>query len=64
VFELLADARSQITSVNGYIEALRDFWLAQADLDMALVGQPVGSPSMNATPAASMSATDSGAAAH
>ncbi len=60
VFELLADARSQITSVNGYIEALRDFWLAQADLDMALVG----SPRMTAMPAASMSATDSGAAAH
>ena len=40
VFELLADARSQITSVNGYIEALRDFWIAQADLDMALIGKP------------------------
>ena len=64
VFELLADARSQITSVNGYIEALRDFWLAQADLDMALVGNPIGTPGMTATPAASMSATDSGAAAH
>jgi outer membrane protein TolC len=60
VFELLADARSQITSVNGYIEALRDFWLAQADLDMALIG----TPTMAATPAASMSTTDSGAAAH
>ncbi len=40
VFELLADARSQIASVNGAIDALRDFWLAQADLDMALVGKP------------------------
>ena len=63
VFELLADARSQITSVNGYIEALRDFWLAQADLDMALIGNPVGTPSMTSTPAA-MPAMDSGAAAH
>ncbi len=59
VFELLADARSQITSVNGYIEALRDFWLAQVDLDMALIG----TPSMTAMPAA-MSTMDSGAAAH
>ena len=59
VFELLADARSQITSVNGYIEALRDFWLAQADLNMALIG----TPSMTAMPAA-MSSSDSGAAAH
>ena len=40
VFELLADARAQIASVNGAIDALRDFWLAQSDLDMALVGKP------------------------
>jgi outer membrane protein TolC len=40
VFELLADARAQIASVNAAIDALRDFWLAQADLDMALVGKP------------------------
>jgi outer membrane protein TolC len=40
VFELLADARVQIASVNAAIEALRDFWLAQADLDMAMVGKP------------------------
>jgi outer membrane protein TolC len=40
VFELLADARAQIASVNGYIDALRDFWIAQADLDMALIGKP------------------------
>ena len=32
VFELLADARAQIASVNAAIEALRDFWIAQADL--------------------------------
>ena len=40
VFDLLVDARSQIASVNASIEALRDFWLAQADLDMALIGKP------------------------
>jgi outer membrane protein TolC len=40
VFELLADARTQIASVNASIEALRDFWVAQADLDMALIGKP------------------------
>ena len=38
VFELLADAREQVASVNGYLEALRDFWLAQADLDLAMNG--------------------------
>jgi outer membrane protein TolC len=41
VFELLADKRSQISAVNGYIDALRDFWLAQADLEMSLLGKPV-----------------------
>ena len=40
VFELLADARTKIASVNASIEALRDFWIAQADLDMALIGKP------------------------
>ena len=40
VFELLADARAQISSVNSYIESLRDFWIAQADLEMALMGNP------------------------
>ena len=38
VFELLADARAQIAGVNASIEALRDFWLARAELDMALLG--------------------------
>ena len=40
VFDLLADARAQIASVNGYIDALRDFWLAKANLDMAMIGKP------------------------
>ena len=40
VFELLADARAQIASVNNAIDALRDFWLAEADLQMAMIGKP------------------------
>lgn len=40
VFELLADARSQIAAVNMAIEAQRDYWLAEADLQMALLGTP------------------------
>ena len=60
VFELLADARSQIAGVNGYIEALRDFWLARADLDMALIGKP----SLSAIPAAGMTSPAASAAAH
>jgi len=38
VFELLADAREQIASVNAYIETLRDFWIADTDLQLALAG--------------------------
>jgi outer membrane protein TolC len=60
VFELLADARSQIASVNGYIDSLRDFWLAQADLDMALIGKP----SLTSMSPATLSAVDSGASGH
>ena len=40
VFDLLSDARAQIASVNGSIEALRDFWLAESDLQMAMLGRP------------------------
>jgi outer membrane protein TolC len=38
VFELLADSRAQIASVNTAIEAQRDFWLAETDLQMAING--------------------------
>ncbi|MGZ8272369.1 MAG: TolC family protein [Burkholderiaceae bacterium] len=44
VFDLLADARAQIGTVNSSIEALRDFWVARADLDMALIGKPSLAP--------------------
>jgi len=44
VFELLADARAQIAAVNAAIDAQRDFWLADADLAMALAGQPALQP--------------------
>jgi outer membrane protein TolC len=56
VFELLADARLQIASVKNAIDAQRDFWLAEADLDSALVGKPMLSPISSAAstmPAAS-----------
>lgn len=39
VFELLADAREQSIAVNGYIGALKDYWLAQANLEAALGGR-------------------------
>lgn len=38
VFELLADARAQIGSVNAAIEAQRDYWLADTDLQAAING--------------------------
>ncbi len=47
VFELLADARQQIMSVNAYIEALRDFWVADATLQVALTGTSPGSAGMS-----------------
>ena len=58
VFELLADARAQIAVVNAAIQAQRDFWLARADLDMALLGRasPTAPPSMAMTGAAASAA--------
>jgi outer membrane protein TolC len=43
VFELLADARQQVAAVNAYIESLRDFWLAETTLELALTGKSSGS---------------------
>ena len=44
VFALLADAREQVASVAAAVESLRDFWLADADLGLALTaGAPAGS---------------------
>ena len=42
VFELLADSREQVTAVNAAIETLRDFWIAEADMQMALTGRSPG----------------------
>ncbi len=38
LFELLADARARISANVQAIEARRDFWLAKADLHVAIVG--------------------------
>lgn len=51
VFELLADAREQSGAARGYIVALKDFWIADSDLQAALGGRlPSATPS--ATPSA------------
>jgi len=53
VFELLADARDQISSVTGAVEALRDYWLAETNLQSALTGRsPVAAPAMGPSTAA------------
>jgi len=44
VFELLADAREQASAVNAAIDAARDYWIADSDLQLAL-GGPVSSAS-------------------
>lgn len=41
VFELLASARDQVISVVAALEAQRDFWLADAALNAAMVGRPL-----------------------
>lgn len=42
VFDLLADAREQVGAVNAYIEALRDFWHSESDLQAAFNGTSTG----------------------
>ena len=42
VFELIADARASMASVNAYIQSLRDFWIAESGLQTALTGTSMG----------------------
>ncbi len=53
VFELLADSKEQISSVTGAVEALRDYWVAETNLQSALTGRSPGStPAMGQSNAA------------
>lgn len=60
VFELLADAREQVGAVNGYLDALREYWVAETELQGALGGRlpeagaspPPASPSSSNAPPA------------
>ena len=61
VFELLADARTQIASVNAYIEALRDFWIADSSLQFVMTG---GSPGPLSVQGGGTQAAGAGEAGH
>lgn len=61
VFELLADSREQVRGVNAYVEALRDFWTADANLQIAITGRSPGA-SEASRPATSPS--EAGGAVH
>jgi outer membrane protein TolC len=63
VFDLLADSREQVASVTGYVEALRDFWIAETDLQTALVGRSPGAAiALRESTSASAAPAESGAA--
>jgi outer membrane protein TolC len=57
VFELIADAREQVASVSAYLDALREFWLADTALKTAML---TGGSPMNGTPTASLPARAAG----
>jgi len=59
VFELLADARESTAAVNAAIGALRDFWLAEGSLQMALTGRSPGAISAGGSAAAMPAAGES-----
>lgn len=61
VFELLADARDQIAGVVGAVESLRDYWVAETDLQTALTA---GSPGRDSAIGAAQAAVASPAAGH
>ncbi|GIK86395.1 MAG: copper resistance-related lipoprotein [Betaproteobacteria bacterium] len=52
IFELLADAREQVASVTAAVEAVRDFWLADTNLQVALTSGSPGAATAVQRPAA------------
>ncbi|HEY0818314.1 MAG TPA: TolC family protein [Rhizobacter sp.] len=51
VFDLLADAREQVRSVTDYVQALRDHWIAETQLQTALTGRSPGAAASSSSPA-------------
>lgn len=58
VFELLADVRAQIAGVNAAIDAQRDFWIAETDLQAAISGSGGSSLSMASSAASTEAAAE------
>lgn len=63
VFELLADARDHMQTVTAAIQAQRDYWIAQTQLQTALTGRSPGPLALGAS-AASTTTSASPAAGH
>jgi len=56
VFDLLSDSKDQIAGVVGSVEALRDYWVAETNLQTAITGRsPVGGRGVGAAKAAESS---------
>jgi outer membrane protein TolC len=60
LFQLLVDARANITSAVTGIEALRDFWLANVDLQAALTGGGVSGDTPSSSSSVTMAASPGG----
>jgi outer membrane protein TolC len=60
VFALLTEARQRIAATNAAIEAERDYWLAETNLDAAVLGGNTASASSESTAPAAASTTAGG----
>jgi cobalt-zinc-cadmium efflux system outer membrane protein len=64
VFELLAARRAEVEAARGYIDALRDYWIARATLARVLAGRALdggttaGAPATMGGPMNPMTARD------
>ena len=64
VFELIADAKDQVGSVTGYVEALRDHWIAATNLQTALTGRSPAGQGQGSALSGPSSGTSNAAAGH
>lgn len=64
VFELLADARSQIASVTAAIDAQRDYWIAESELQFAIHGGSAVIPGVTLPASSNISTPPAAAGGH
>jgi outer membrane protein, heavy metal efflux system len=51
IYDLLRSRQSEINAARGYIDAIKNYWVARSALEKALAGPLPGAPAAKSSPA-------------